>query len=112
MSMHPVESAVYLSVVVIRLVMPSHLLHIVFHITWYAVDPAATHCGFERISISGGKYPRLVDFFHLLHHKFFESNYGNAEVPMDKLAGTFHDGTRVATKEMRACMTMSRENRA
>jgi hypothetical protein len=33
-------------------------------------------------------------------------------VPMDKLAGTFHDGTRVATKEMRACMTMSRENRA
>lgn len=29
-----------------------------------------THCGFEAVSVSGGKYPRLGDFFHQLPHRF------------------------------------------
>ena len=111
LSMHPVETALYLSVVVIHLVLPSHPLHIVFHITWYAMGPAATHCGFEALSIGGGKYPRLGDFFHQLHHKFFECNYGNSEVPLDELTGSFHDGTRAATRIMRARMKQARQIR-
>jgi len=112
LSMHPVETAIYLSVVVIHLVLPSHPVHIVFHITWYALGPAATHCGFEAISVAGGKYPRLGDFFHQLHHEFFECNYGNSEVPLDRMTGNFHDGTRGATKAMRARMKLARQVRS
>lgn len=49
--MHPVETALYLSVVIIHLVLPSHPLHVIFHISWYALGRAATHCGYEAISI-------------------------------------------------------------
>ncbi len=101
LSMHPVESAIYLSPVIIHLFLPSHPLHIVFHISWYAIGPAATHCGFEAISIKGIKYPRLGDFFHVLHHKFFECNYGNSEVPLDAVGNSFHDGTLYATQKTR-----------
>ena len=112
LSMHPVETAIYLSVVMVHLVLPSHPLHIVFHISWYAMGPCATHCGFEAISIAGGKYPRLGDFFHQLHHRFFECNYGNSEVPLDKLSGHFHDGTQAATRKMRERMKQDRKVRS
>ena len=65
----------------------------------------------EAISIAGGKYPRLGDFFHQLHHRFFECNYGNSEVPLDKMSGHFHDGTRAATKQMRERMKRDRKVR-
>jgi len=54
---------------------------------------------------------RLGDFFHQLHHKFFECNYGNSEVPLDRMTGSFHDGTRGATKAMRARMKLARQVR-
>lgn len=112
LSMHPVEGAIYLSPVVVHLFLPSHPLHIVFHISWYAMGPAATHCGFEAISIAGGRYPRLGDFFHQLHHRFFECNYGNSDVPLDNLSGTFHDGTRAATLATRERMKRARQEQA
>ena len=93
MSMHPVESAIFLSPVLIHLFLPSHPLHIVFHISWLAIGPVGTHCGFAALSNFGKQYPCLGDFFHVLHHKYFECNYGNSEVPLDKLSGCFHDGT-------------------
>jgi len=112
LSMHPVESAIYLSPVIIHLFLPSHPIHIVFHITWYALGPAATHCGFEAISVKGVNYPRLGDFFHVLHHKFFECNYGNSEVPLDKMGGSFHDGTKQGTREIRGRMSKARLDRS
>ena len=100
MSMHPVESAIFLSPVLIHLFLPSHPIHIVFHITWLSLGPATTHCGFAAVSIAGKQYPRLGDFFHTLHHRFFECNYGNSEVPLDNMNGSFHDGSRAATARM------------
>ena len=34
------------------------------------------------------------DLFHQLHHRCFEVNYGNTTTPIDKVTGTWHDGTR------------------
>ena len=31
-------------------------------------------------------------YFHYLHHRYFECNYGEATIPLDKLFGTFRDG--------------------
>ena len=32
-------------------------------------------------------------YAHYLHHKYFEVNYADGIFPLDKLFGTFHDGT-------------------
>ena len=95
--MHPVESAIFFSPLLVHIFLPSHPIHIVFHITWLSIGPATTHCGFYALSIGGKQYPYLGDFFHNLHHRFFECNYGNREVPLDKIGGTLHDGSRAAS---------------
>jgi sterol desaturase/sphingolipid hydroxylase (fatty acid hydroxylase superfamily) len=41
------------------------------------------------------------DFFHQLHHRYFECNYGTAEMPWDKVFGSFHDGSEEATRRTR-----------
>jgi sterol desaturase/sphingolipid hydroxylase (fatty acid hydroxylase superfamily) len=41
-------------------------------------------------------------FHHQLHHRYFEVNYGNLDVPWDKLFGSFHDGTDAGKARMRA----------
>ena len=110
--MHPIEQAMYLSVIVIHFLLPSHPLHIIFHISWYALGPSATHCGFEALTIAGGKYPRLGDFFHQLHHRYYECNYGNSDVPLDKFSGSFHDGTKNSTKKMYKRMKANRQEKS
>jgi len=42
--------------------------------------------------IGGRRGIRLGDFFHQLHHRFYECNYGTSELGLDKLHGSFHDG--------------------
>ena len=33
-------------------------------------------------------------YFHYLHHRYFECNYGEATIPLDKWFGTFRDGKK------------------
>ena len=39
-------------------------------------------------------------FFHYLHHRYFECNYGDPIIPYDRWFGTFHDGTPEANARM------------
>ena len=40
------------------------------------------------------------DYDHYLHHKYFECNYAGSTVNfLDKVFGTFHDGSDEATEE-------------
>jgi len=71
-----------------------------------------TNCGFEVVLVAGGQYPGLGDFFHQLHYRFFEYNYGNSDVPLDNVSGTFHDGKRAATKKTRKRMKRKRKIRS
>ena len=34
----------------------------------------------------------MGDYFHWLHHRYFEGNYGELTVPLDKWFGTYRDG--------------------
>ena len=45
---------------------------------------------------------------HYLHHKFFEVNYGDGVVPLDRLFGTYHDGTQEADELMNRRMQKRR----
>ena len=39
---------------------------------------------------------------HYLHHKYFECNYSDGIIPLDKWFGSFHDGSEEADEAMKA----------
>ena len=41
-------------------------------------------------------------YTHYLHHKYFEVNYGDGLMPLDKLFGSWHDGTPAGDAAMQA----------
>jgi sterol desaturase/sphingolipid hydroxylase (fatty acid hydroxylase superfamily) len=100
-SMHPIEHILYFSGVIFHWVVPSHPLHAVYHMMHAAITPAQGHAGFERVQIIEGVEVKTGDFFHFLHHKYFECNYGlDGALPFDRWFATFHDGTERATETM------------
>ena len=100
-SMHPLEHVVFFSSLLIHFVVPSDPVHVLFHFYNLALNPAASHAGFEKLFVGERKRMALGDFFHQLHHRYFECNYGTAEVPWDVVFGSFHNGTREATRRIR-----------
>lgn len=93
LSMHPVEHVMFFSSILIHFVIPAHPLHILFHMQHQALTAATSHTGFETLLVKDRKALALGTFHHQMHHRYFEVNYGNLEVPWDKWFGTFHDGT-------------------
>lgn len=91
--MHPVEHMIFFSTVFIHWILPSHPLLAIFQMQVAGLSPAQGHVGFDEVLI-GKQNVKTGCYFHYLHHKFFEVNYGSdGVVVLDKLFGTFHDGT-------------------
>lgn len=101
LSMHPVEHLIYITACLIHFVVAAHPIHFLFHMHWLTLGAATSHSGFE--GVMGGDRNRLVlgDFYHQLHHRYFECNYGNRDFPLDIWFGTFHDGSPEATTRIR-----------
>ena len=47
-----------------------------------------------------GKHTLPGNFFHYLHHRYFECNYGGPAAPLDRWLGTFHDGSPETQEKM------------
>ena len=73
---------------------------LIFHLQHLAFAPAKGHSGFERVVVKDDKAIGTGSYFHQLHHKHFECNYGNDIIHLDKWFGTFHDGSKEAEKKM------------
>ncbi|NVK98017.1 sterol desaturase family protein [Ruegeria pomeroyi] len=101
-SNHWYENILYFTTYFIHLLVPSHPLHLLFHIYFQQVSPILSHSGFEKIKTGETEAAKTGDFFHQLHHRYFECNYGTSEIPFDKWFGTFHDGSAEATTRTRA----------
>jgi len=103
MSMHPVEHVLYFSGVLLHWIALSHPLHAIFHLQQTGLAPALGHCGFHKLETkSGNIYGIGQRYFHYLHHRYFECNYGgDGTVPLDKWFGTWHDGTDEGHTRMR-----------
>lgn len=104
LAMHPVEHLFYFSGVLLHWVVPSHPVHAMFHLMHAGLSPAPGHAGFERIVVGPETGPSVViatdSFAHYLHHKYFECNYADGVIPLDKWFGSFHDGTPEAQERM------------
>ncbi len=106
LAMHPIEHLFYFSGVLLHWFVASHPVHILFHLQHAALSPAQGHCGFDRISISDGMSISTDNYFHYLHHKYFECNYGGDGFPaFDMLFGTFNDGTKAAKGRLEKRLT-------
>jgi sterol desaturase/sphingolipid hydroxylase (fatty acid hydroxylase superfamily) len=101
LSMHPVESLLYASAVLIHFVVPTHPVIFLVHIYIKMIGPSFSHAGFESVLAKDTRVINAGDFHHQLHHRFFECNYGTAEVPWDRWFGSFHDGTDAATERIK-----------
>ncbi|MEM7441325.1 MAG: sterol desaturase family protein [Pseudomonadota bacterium] len=97
-SNHWYENLLYFSGYFVHLFVASHPIHVVWHAMFQQLSPVLSHSGFERIIVNETEAAKSGDFFHQLHHKYFECNYGTSEIPFDKWFGTFHDGTAAASR--------------
>ena len=102
LSMHPIECALFFSSVLLHFIVPVHPLHILFHLQHQGLTAATSHTGFEGWLARDKNRLTLGRFHHQMHHRYFECNYGNLEVPWDKWFGSFHDGTVEAHTRMKA----------
>lgn len=101
LAMHPLEHVLYYSGILIHVVVPSHPLHVIFHLFALNLGAIYSHSGFDKVIIKNLETIKAGSFHHQLHHRFFECNYGSEEVPMDRWYSSFHDGTIAATKRIR-----------
>ena len=102
LSMHPVEHLLYHSTLLIHFLVPLSPIHLVFGVIYNGPGAAMTHTGYENLLIKDKRRLALGTFYHQLHHRYYECNYGNQEMPWDRWFGTFHDGSDEATTQTRA----------
>ena len=95
LSMHPVEHIIYFSTVVLFFIIPCHPILFIYQLLHNALGAQKGHTGFERLVIDKNTKSTIpsAGYFHYLHHRFFECNYGDITSPLDKWFGSFHDGT-------------------
>ncbi len=100
-SMHPLEHLAYFSLPFVFLVVPGSPFIVSFCCVYLMVSPSPSHSGFDRFKITGDVNFHGGDYFHNLHHRYFEVNYGMLLLPLDKWFGTFHDGSVEAHEAMK-----------
>ena len=101
LSMHPIEHLLFFSSVLVHWIVAAHPIHILFHMQHQALTAATSHTGFEGLLVKDKNQLALGTFHHQMHHRFFECNYGNLEMPWDKWFGSFHDGTDRSHERMK-----------
>lgn len=102
LSMHPVEHLLYFSSIFYHLLIPSNPILMLYQINFAGFGAIVGHIGFDQIKLSDKHSMNTNAYAHYLHHKYFEVNYGDASVPLDKWFGTWHDGTAEGERLMQA----------
>lgn len=83
-NMHPVEATLYYSAAFICVPFGAHPSIFLACIIDCAVGAWLGHDGFQ--------WPGSGDYFHQLHHQYFECNFGAMHIPIDMWLGTFAKG--------------------
>ncbi len=105
LSQHPIEHLFMYASMLIHAVIGAHPLHMIFQGQAVAFGSIVGHGGFEEIVIKDNvTISTYGNYWHSLHHRFFECNYGEPTVPFDHLFGTNCDGSPEAREKMLARM--------
>ena len=92
LSMHPVEALAYFGVMCWHLILPSNPVLALYQLQFAGFGAVVGHIGFDTVEVGEGGFGSHA-YAHYLHHKYFEVNYSDGTVPLDKLFGTWHDGS-------------------
>jgi sterol desaturase/sphingolipid hydroxylase (fatty acid hydroxylase superfamily) len=103
LAMHPLEHLLYFTRWLILLVVPSHPIHLFYLMQRTGLGPSQGHTGFDQIVLrtSSDTLLAIDSYYHYLHHRYFECNYGNNLLPLDRWLATLHDGTDAGTEQMK-----------
>jgi len=104
LAMHPVEITIYFSTVCVQWILALHPLNTLYQLQFAVFSAAMSHTGYDKILLKDDVGIESSSYFHYLHHKYFECNYGGTIAPMDQFFGTFHDGSTDAEERMRQRM--------
>ncbi len=99
-SMHPLEHLMYFSPFVLWWFVPVHPVIIILTGFYQALSPSLSHCGFDFLRI-GKLCMKTGDWYHQLHHQYFNLNYGNTPTPFDKVFGSWHDGSEESLQKQK-----------
>jgi sterol desaturase/sphingolipid hydroxylase (fatty acid hydroxylase superfamily) len=112
LAMHPIEHVVYFSCVLVHWVVPSHPMHALFNLFHAGLSPVPGHSGFDKIELGEDRSIDTNCLAHYLHHKYFEVNYADGAIPLDKWFGSLHDGSPEGDEAMqrRLATRMARRN--
>lgn len=100
LSMHPVEHLLYFSTMFYHLILPSNPVIALYQLHFAGFGAIPGHVGFHIVETGEDSGFESHAYVHYLHHKYFEVNYGDALIPLDKWFGTFHDGSPEGERRM------------
>ncbi|MFQ8431394.1 sterol desaturase family protein [Amaricoccus sp. W119] len=100
LSMHPIEHLLYFSTMFYHLIIPSNPIIALYQLNYAAFGAIPGHVGFDKVEVGDDKSFDSHAYAHYLHHKYFEVNYGDALIPLDKWFGTWHDGSKEGDARM------------
>ena len=112
LAMHPLEQLLLFGDTLLYLVVASHPIHVIFNFMFHGIVAPTSHAGFDALRITKRRSFPLGDFFHQLHHRFIDCNYGTVETPWDQWFGTFHDGTPEGDRYIKDMRRREHEKRA
>ncbi len=101
LSTHPFEHFLYFSSLLIFLLLPAHPVHMIFLLHWQLLGALTGHSGYEAVFAKNKARILIGGFFHQLHHRYYKSDYGSPEFPLDKWFGTYNGGTEKMTIKIR-----------
>lgn len=93
LSMHPVEHLLYFGTAFYHLILPSNPVLMLYRLHYAGFGAIPGHVGFDKIELGADELVDSHAYAHYLHHKYFEVNYGDALIPLDRWFGTWHDGS-------------------
>jgi sterol desaturase/sphingolipid hydroxylase (fatty acid hydroxylase superfamily) len=102
LSMHPIEHLLYFATVIYHIILPSHPLLAIYQLHMSGFGAVIGHVGFDKIEVGEERAIDTHAYAHYLHHKYFEVNYADGLIPLDKWFGTWHDGTKDGEARMQA----------
>ena len=100
-SMHPIEHVIYFGIILTIFIFPTHPIHMINLASRLGLLAVLGHTGFDKIVVGKKTIINTSYYAHYLHHKYFEVNYADGMIPLDKWFGSFHDGSKESDTAMK-----------